>query len=381
MEEETESTRYWCHECCRVVDPITEADSIKCSLCNGGFVEEVDSIRSDPHQQQQDVGGSDSDRALSLWAPILLGMMSTPRRHRRFRQLGFDEENDDEEDRRDSDDRRLRQEGDPELDPELESMRRRRNSTAILHLLQGIRAGMVSESENNGDNNNNNNNREHERDHERERVILINPFNQTIIVHSGGGGNPFDSSNPSQNHPFGSFGDYFVGPGLEQLLQHLAENDPNRYGTPPAQKEAVEAMPTVTIEENSIQCSVCLEEFEVGTEAREMPCKHRFHGDCILPWLELHSSCPVCRYQLPADESKINREQEMANGGALGISGESGNGRNSDERRFSVSLPWPFSSLFSSGSNTVNLNSSSVMPSGDSESSPRVHEAERSSDD
>lgn len=357
MEEETESTRYWCHECSRVVDPIREVESIKCSLCNGGFVEEVDSIRSDHHQQQD--GGSDSDRALSLWAPILLGMMSTPRRHRRFRQLGFDEENEEEDrHRRDSNDhRRRRQEGEPELDPELESMRRRRNSTAILHLLQGIRAGMVSESENNGEGvGGGDNNREHE----REGVILINPFNQTIIVHGGGSGNPFDSSNPSENHPFG---DYFVGPGLEQLLQHLAENDPNRYGTPPAEKEAVEAMPTVTIEEKSIQCWVCLEEFEKGTEAREMPCKHRFHGDCILPWLELHSSCPVCRYQLPADESKINREQEMANGDE---------GRNNQERRFSVPLPWPFSSLFSSGSNTVNLTTS--------ESSPGAHEAERSDD-
>lgn len=372
MEEERESTRYWCHECSRIVNPIMEVESIKCSLCQGGFVEEMDSIRSDHHHD----GGSESDRGISLWAPILLGMMNTPRHHRRFRQLGIDEEN-QEENRRDSDEHRRQGggggEGESELDPELESLRRRRSSAAILHLLQGIRAGIVSESDNNesGDNNNN-----------RERVILINPFNQTIIVQGGsggaGGGNPFNSSNMSQNHPFGTFGDYFMGPGLEQLLQHLAENDPNRYGTPPAQKEAVEAMPTITIEENSIQCSVCLEEFEVGTQARQMPCKHSFHGDCILPWLELHSSCPVCRYQLPADESKINRDQDGSRGemgNSNRVAGESGNEGNNEERQFTVTLPWPFSSLFSSN----NLNSSSVTrtASEESGSSPRAQEADR----
>lgn len=384
MEEERESTRYWCHACSTVVDPVMEVESVKCSLCRGGFVEEMNSVRNDDHHQidggsgfveemdsgvrtdhhHQNDGGPDSDRGISLWASILLGMMNSPRRHRRFRQLGLDDENEELEDRHQGGGG-----GESEFDPE---QRRRRSSAAIFNLLQGIRTGIASESENNeeatgGD-----------RDSNREHVILINPFSHSIIVHGGsGGGNPFDSGNLSQNHPFGSFGDYFIGPGLEQLLQHLSENDPNKYGTPPAQKEAVEAMPKVKIEEKSIQCSVCLEEFEIGNEAREMPCKHVFHGDCILPWLELHSSCPVCRYQMPADESKIDRERDGSGGiigNSNGVTGESGN-RDNEERRFSVSLPWPFSSLFSSPrANTVNLNSSSVTTSSSGE-----HEHDHSS--
>ncbi|KAF2286316.1 hypothetical protein GH714_013775 [Hevea brasiliensis] len=140
----------------------------------------------------------------------------------------------------------------------------------MLQLLQGIRAGMASESENSeGDRN-----RDGPGDRERERVILINPLNRTIIVQGS-----YDSSNgQNQNHTtIGSLGDYFIGPGLDLLLQHLAENDPNRYGTPPAQKEAIEALPTVEIKE-TFQCSVCLDDL---------------------------------RFQLPADESKSDSERSQ----------------------------------------------------------------------
>lgn len=360
--EETIASRYWCHMCSQEVNPIMEVE-IKCPFCQSGFVEEmssIDSSNNNPNPEggrNADFSDSDfgSDRALSLWAPILLGMMGHPRRRRRFRRLDFDDYDDhDVVEDGDSEDHG----GETELDRELESIirRRRRSSATILQLLQGIRAGLASESQNSesfrdGD---------RERD-ERERVILINPFNQTVLV---------QGQNENQN-PIGSLGDYFIGPGLDMLLQHLAENDPNRYGTPPAQKEAVEALPTVAIKEN-LQCSVCLDDFEVGADAKEMPCKHKFHNGCILPWLELHSSCPVCRFQLPSNESKrdsdgsrnanVERAMNMmssennssANGGDEG----DGDGRNGSGRRFS--FPWPFSGLFSSsGSQSSGGNSSS----------------------
>jgi E3 ubiquitin-protein ligase RNF115/126 len=224
-------------------------------------------------------------------------------------------------------------------------------------LLQGIRAGLTSEPQ---ENTIESDDHVREREREREHVILINPFSQTIIVQGS-----YDSNrDQSDNHnPIGSLGDYFVGPGLDLLLQHLSENDPNRYGTPPAPKEAVEALPTVKINEN-LQCSVCLDDFEVGTEAKEMPCKHRFHSACILPWLELHSSCPVCRSQLRVDESKqdsdVSRnhrnQREDANIGHANADAEGDSeGRSpSGGRRFS--FPWPFNGLFSSSSSSSSSN-------------------------
>ncbi|KAI3716481.1 hypothetical protein L1987_67392 [Smallanthus sonchifolius] len=372
MEEGSQSTGYWCYECSRAVETIMEVETVKCSLCHGGFVEELDISRDDNHNHHHhQAGGSESDRALSLWAPILLGMIGTPRRPnraRRFRQIESDNENGDR--------------NGSELGRGLQSVtRRRRRSTATIHqLLQGIRAGMMPESDDN-DNDNDNNNNNTDRERERERVIVINPFNQRIIVQGAmGGRNPFNSSGPQQNQPIGSVGDYFIGPDMELLMQHLAENNPARYGTPPAQKKAVETMPTVKIDQdlnNLTRCSVCLEDFEVGNEAKEMPCKHRFHGECILTWLDLHSTCPVCRYQLPSDESKLKREREQESSRGIAVnrltgpeseSGESGpdggvGGRS--ERRVSVTFPWPFNSLFTSTSGTQNTSPHLILnPSG-----------------
>ncbi|KAI9087975.1 hypothetical protein K1719_030305 [Acacia pycnantha] len=170
-----------------------------------------------------------------------------------------------------------------------------------------------------------------------------------------------------------NFGDYFFGPGLEQLIQQLAENDPNRHGTPPASKSAIEGLPTIKISEelltsDSSQCAVCKDTFELAEEVKQMPCKHIYHSDCIFPWLELHNSCPVCRFELPTDDpdyeqrrgasTQVNRNQPAREDGSAGSS-ESGNSGGSGggseasgqdsprERRFRVSLPWPFRQLAS----------------------------------
>uniref|UniRef100_A0A0A9E353 RING-type E3 ubiquitin transferase n=1 Tax=Arundo donax TaxID=35708 RepID=A0A0A9E353_ARUDO len=103
--------------------------------------------------------------------------------------------------------------------------------------------------------------------------------------------------------------DFLMGSGFERLLDQLAQIEAGGLArardNPPASKAAVESMPTVTVDDSHVgadsHCAVCKEPFELGAEAREMPCKHIYHHDCILPWLALRNSCPVCRHEMPTD--------------------------------------------------------------------------------
>ncbi|KAL3565046.1 hypothetical protein D5086_033092 [Populus alba] len=275
--------QYWCHMCSQMVNPATEAH-IKCPFCDSGFLEEMGSTR----EVNNSGFALGSEHVFSLWDTILLdltdglgtsGLRSTAQEHISSPSSPYE---------------------DDELDFEsLPRRRGRRSSSSVQSLLQDLNLGAEN----------------YENDRESTGssssiLILVNPSNEEAIILQS----PEDmnqAENPSQNVS-SSFREYLIGPGVDLLLHHhLAESGPNRYGTPPANKEAVKAMPTVSINQN-LQCSICLEEFEIGSEAKEMPCKHKFHGECIAPWLELHSSCPVCRFLMPSDDSKTEVSQSRS---------------------------------------------------------------------
>nr|AIZ68181.1 E3 ubiquitin-protein ligase RING1-like protein [Albuca bracteata] len=148
-----------------------------------------------------------------------------------------------------------------------------------------------------------------------------------------------------------NIGDYFVGGGLEDLIEMLTRND--RRGPPPAARSSIDAIPTIKINRNHLRgdshCPVCKERFELGSEAREMPCKHLYHSDCIVPWLVQHNSCPVCRVELPpgysGDASRARLSGQSSVGGERSNTSSDAGRESSGEgngRRNPFSYLWPF---------------------------------------
>ncbi|XP_010552573.1 PREDICTED: E3 ubiquitin-protein ligase RDUF1-like [Tarenaya hassleriana] len=121
-----------------------------------------------------------------------------------------------------------------------------------------------------------------------ERIVLVNPFTQVMVV-------------------------IHRSPGSDPLLRTLVGN--RKSGRPPASKASVDALPAVEIESGGGECAICLDDMVVGETGKEMPCKHRFHGQCIEKWLLLHGSCPVCRFEMPVDEDQASKKRDDDEGG------------------------------------------------------------------
>ncbi|KAL7592324.1 hypothetical protein Lser_V15G32720 [Lactuca serriola] len=132
---------------------------------------------------------------------------------------------------------------------------------------------------------------------------------------------PTTTADSSRTFPFPSVtasDDNFLldSPYLHRLINHLTNSSDSSPSTTtvttslhhsPTSKSAIEAIPLVKITsafldiDPIVLCAVCKDQFVIDDETKQLPCKHMYHPDCILPWLSNHNSCPVCRFQLPRE--------------------------------------------------------------------------------
>ncbi|XP_068189421.1 E3 ubiquitin-protein ligase RNF115 [Antennarius striatus] len=142
----------------------------------------------------------------------------------------------------------------------------------------------------------------------------------------GNNGTPSAAPAALMLHLYGNPGDYVWGQGgldavVTELLGHLENSGP-----PPAEKGLISSLPAVCISQEQtdlrLECPVCREEYSLGESVRKLPCLHYFHCECIVPWLELHDTCPVCRKSLdgvdtgppPAPEQPVGTEHQERQG-------------------------------------------------------------------
>ncbi|KAF8706377.1 hypothetical protein HU200_030641 [Digitaria exilis] len=80
--------------------------------------------------------------------------------------------------------------------------------------------------------------------------------------------------------------------------------------TAPAPAASIYAVPTVEVSEPGEVCAICKEDLPMAAAARRLPWGHPYHS-CIVPWLELHNSCPVCRSRLPSNPTTEQSSEEQ----------------------------------------------------------------------
>ena len=113
---------------------------------------------------------------------------------------------------------------------------------------------------------------------------------------------------------------------IENILNYVMNNDENKYGSPPAAKSEINKLKKYVLSEENLSkfgcensCSVCKEDFVIGNKMMDLPCKHYFHEECLMPWLNQHDSCPICRFELKTDDPDYEKMKIIRNENTISI--------------------------------------------------------------
>ncbi|KAK6643826.1 hypothetical protein RUM43_000089 [Polyplax serrata] len=262
--DDNTTNRFFCHKCSIEITRVLE--DYTCPTCRGGFIEELDSANlssDDPRDEH-------SDEELEEFFSFI---------QNEFGQFLFERAGSrGNQDSRTSDGESV--EGDAHG-------RRYRNGTSYFNLNLRPRDG-------NG----------------RYSNTIEHTIQDFIVNLTGVGWGPMGPGGRGNEPVFflGNPGDYAWGrEGLDTIVSQLL-NQMDGSGPPPLDKEKIMEIPVAVIDQeqvdSNLQCSVCWDDFKVGETVRELECEHFYHESCIVPWLELHGTCPICRKSLVGDEEE-----------------------------------------------------------------------------
>ena len=114
-----------------------------------------------------------------------------------------------------------------------------------------------------------------------------------------------------------------VGSGSDDAKEGSEKEEPQKVETnsqPQSPKDEEQPLPTKSTTNgryttNCTECSICIDEFEVGQKIRILPrCGHAFHTDCITPWLtERQGCCPLCKSEVLGTNDGNNNNNNNVN--------------------------------------------------------------------
>ena len=134
--------------------------------------------------------------------------------------------------------------------------------------------------------------------------------------------------NPSTNFFLDNFASNFISNFINPMTRIVFINNmQNQHqGNPPASKTAIDKLKHFKMEKkyckksekdpNKLEypeCSICLMEINDGQNTILLPCGHMFHEDCVTKWLQIHNTCPLCRFELPTDDADYERQRNQRN--------------------------------------------------------------------
>ena len=105
---------------------------------------------------------------------------------------------------------------------------------------------------------------------------------------------------------------------ITEFVRQAIEASRSR-GNPPASQFAIDHLKETTTEDESKEaCTVCQDLVEKGAITLTMPCGHFFHKACLMPWLQEHNTCPVCRCEVESHCARYNQQNFGKLKGELG---------------------------------------------------------------
>ncbi|CDH59532.1 hypothetical protein RO3G_03024 [Lichtheimia corymbifera JMRC:FSU:9682] len=103
---------------------------------------------------------------------------------------------------------------------------------------------------------------------------------------------------------------------LDNLVSQLLEESQSQAkGPPPASERFIRSLPGIKADQLDSEetCIICKDNLKTSDQpVTKMPCGHYFDRECLVPWLQLHNTCPLCRFEVETEEKVKQEEEEEA---------------------------------------------------------------------